>query len=98
MKVGVFWRKFRNVEQQMRLTPDKVYDDAYEEAYHHYSAIKSAGFHACLIEWKKDPRKTLESIKKENIHIVFNASSLKEIAFLETFGIPYVGSGSILYL
>ena len=42
MKVGVFWRKFRNVEQQMKLTPDKVYDDAYEEAYHHYSALKSA--------------------------------------------------------
>ncbi len=21
MKVGVFWRKFRNVEQQMRITP-----------------------------------------------------------------------------
>ncbi|MCF6462405.1 hypothetical protein, partial [Clostridium sp. Cult1] len=93
MKVGVFWRKFRNVEQQMRLTPDKVYDDAYEEAYNHYSALKSAGYDACLLEWKKDPRETLENIKKENIDIVFNASSLREIAFLETFGIPYVGSG-----
>ncbi len=93
MKVGVFWRKFRNVEQQMRLTPDKVYDDAYEEAYHHYFALKSAGYDACLLEWKKDPRETLENINKENIDIIFNASSLKEIAFLETFGIPYVGSG-----
>lgn len=93
MKVGVFWRKFRNVEQQMRITPDKVYDDAYEEAYHHYSALKSAGFDVCLIEWKRDPRKTLEEIKKKKVDIIFNASSLREIAFLETFGIPYVGSG-----
>ncbi len=42
---------------------------------------------------KKDPRETLENIKKEDIDIIFNASSLKEIAFLETFGIPYAGSG-----
>lgn len=93
MKVGVFWRKFRNVEQQRRITPDKIYDDAYEEAYHHYSALKSAGYDVCLIEWKKDPRKTLEDIKRQKVDIIFNASSLKEIAFLETFGIPYVGSG-----
>ena len=93
MKVGVFWRKFRNVEQQMKLTPDNIYDDAYEEAYHHYSALKSAGYQACLIEWDKDPKKTLGSIQKEDVDIIFNASSLKEIVFLETFGIPYVGSG-----
>ena len=93
MKVGVFWRKYRNVEQQMRITPDKVYDDAYEEAHHHYTALKEAGYEACLIEWKKDPRETLKSIRKENVDIIFNASSLKEVIFLETFGIPYVGSG-----
>lgn len=93
MKVGVFWRKYRNVEQQMRITPDKVYDDAYEEAYHHYTALLEAGYDACMLEWKKDPRETLRNIKKENVSIIFNASSLKEVAFLETFGIPYVGSG-----
>lgn len=93
MKVGVFWRKYRNVEQQMKLTPDKVYDDAYEEAYHHYSALREAGYEACLLEWKKDPRETLRDIMKENIDIIFNASSLKEVVFLETFGIAYVGSG-----
>jgi len=93
VKVGVFWRRFRNVEQQMKLTPDKIYDDAYEEAYHHFFALKKAGYDASLIEWRKDPRKTLESITKEKVDIIFNASSLKEITFLETFGIPYVGSG-----
>lgn len=93
MKVGVFWRKYRNVEQQMRLTPDKVYDDAYEEAYHHYTALKERGYEASLLEWKKDPRETFRNIRKENVDIIFNASSLKEVVFLETFGIPYVGSG-----
>ncbi|NLX61872.1 MAG: ATP-grasp domain-containing protein [Tissierellia bacterium] len=93
MKVGVLWRKYRNVEQQMRLTPDKVYDDAYEEAYHHYTALQEAGYDACLIEWKRDPRETYKSIRKEKVDIIFNASSLKEVVFLETFGIPYVGSG-----
>lgn len=93
MKVGVFWRKFRNVELQRRLTPDNVYDDAHEEAYQHYEAIKKAGYDAVLIEWRLDPKETLRQIIKENIDMVFNASSLREVAFLEAFNIPYVGSG-----
>lgn len=93
MKVGIFWRKFRNVEQQMKIKSEKTYDDAYEEAHHHYDALKSAGYNVCLLEWKRDPRETLKNIRKENVDIVFNASSTKEISFLETFGIPYVGSG-----
>lgn len=93
MKVGIFWRKFRNVEQQMRLTPDRTYDDAYEEAYHHHCALKNAGYDVCMLEWKRDPRETLKDIKNENVDIIFNASSTKEICFLEAFGIPYVGSG-----
>ena len=93
MKIGVFWRKFRNVEYQKKLTPDKIYDDAYEEAYQHYTAIKEAGFDAVLIEWKKDPKETYRTLIKEKVDLIFNASSIKEIAFLETFNIPYVGSG-----
>lgn len=92
MKIGVFWRKFRNVEYQKKLTPDNIYDDAYEEAYQHYTAIKEAGFDSVLIEWKKDPRETYRTLLKEKIDLVFNASSMKELAFLETFNIPYVGS------
>ncbi|HHV27571.1 ATP-grasp domain-containing protein [Anaerosalibacter bizertensis] len=93
MKIGVFWRKFRNVEFQKKLTPDKVYDDAYEEAYQHYMALKESGYDAVLLEWRVDPRETLKNIIKEKVDLIFNASSLKEISFLEAFGIPYVGSG-----
>ncbi|RKL63299.1 ATP-grasp domain-containing protein [Thermoanaerobacteraceae bacterium SP2] len=93
MKVGVFWRRFRNVELQRKLTQDKIFDDAYDEAFQHYSAIREAGFDAVLIEWKKDPRETLQILNNEKVDLIFNASSLKEVAFLEAFGIPFVGSG-----
>lgn len=92
LKIGVFWRRFRNIEQQQNLSKDKLHDDAYQEAYEHYVAIKEAGFDASLIEWKKDPRETLKTVKRDDIDLVFNASSVRELAFLETFGIPYVGS------
>ncbi|MCG0274865.1 MAG: ATP-grasp domain-containing protein [Thermosediminibacteraceae bacterium] len=94
MKVGVFWRKFRNVELQMKLSGENIYDDAYEEAYQHYQAIKEAGFDAVLIEWKKEnPTETLQKVLDEKVDLVFNASSLQEVAFLEALGIPFVGSG-----
>lgn len=93
MKVGIFWRRFRNVEQQMNLTHNKAYDDAYEEAYHHYSALKNAGYDVTMLEWRKNPRETLKNIIGKGIDIIFNASSTREIAFLEAFSIPYVGSG-----
>jgi len=93
LKVGVFWRKFRNVELQKRLSKDNIYDDAYDEAFQHMTAIKEAGFDAVLIEWKKNPKETLKDLLSQKIDIVFNASSLKEVAFLEAFGIPFVGSG-----
>ena len=32
MKIGVLWRRFRNVEQHMNLEPERTYDDAYLEA------------------------------------------------------------------
>lgn len=94
MKVGVFWRKFRNVELQRKISEENTYDDAYEEAFQHMTALREAGFDAELIEWRNDdPRRTLREVFSKGINIVFNASSLREVAFLEAFDIPYVGSG-----
>ena len=93
MKVGVFWRKFRNVEFQKKVSHHSIYDDAYDEAFQHLTAIKKAGFNATLIEWRKDPIEVYKEILSEDIDIVFNVSSLTEIAFLEAFGIPFIGSG-----
>lgn len=92
MKIGVFWRKFRNVQFQMMLTPDNVKDDAYEEGYLHCEALREAGYDAVLIEWNGNPLETYKEIKEKEIQMVFNASSEKEMIFLETFNIPYTGS------
>lgn len=92
MKIGVFWRSFRNVEFQKMLTPDNVKDDAYTEAYLHSEALKEAGYNTVLIEWKDDPVELYKEIKEKEIDMVFNASSTEELNFLEVFQIPYTGS------
>lgn len=92
IKVGVFWRAFRNVEFQKRIT-DEVVDDSYYEGENLRQGLERAGFKTCMIEWKDNPISMYETIKKEEIDIVFNASSYKELVFLEAFNIPYVGTG-----
>lgn len=92
MKIGVFWRKFRNVEFQKKIATKEVQDDSYDEAYLHYTGLKDAGYDVVLVEWTYDPLTTYNQILLENIDLVFNVSSDEEIIFLETFNIPYTGS------
>lgn len=94
MKIAVFWRAFRNVEFQKMLTPENVKDDAYEEAYLHSEALKEAGYESVLIEWKDTPIETYKELEEKGIDLVFNASSARELVFLESFKIPYVGSSA----
>lgn len=93
MRIGVFWRKFRNVEFQRKITSEELNDDSYHEAYLHCTGLKDAGFDAVLIEWTYEPLVTYNQILLENVDLVFNVSSEEEITFLETFQIPYTGSG-----
>ncbi|MGB4590187.1 MAG: ATP-grasp domain-containing protein [Clostridiaceae bacterium] len=92
MKIGVFWRKLRNVEIQQKISTGEVQDDSYHEAYLHYTGLKNAGYDAVLIEWTYDPLATYNQILLENVDLVFNVSSDEEIIFLEAFNIPYTGS------
>lgn len=94
MNIGVFWRSYRNVEFQKMLSPDEVKDDAFEEALSHSQALGEAGFKTSLIEWKDNPQEVFKLLKEKQIDIVFNASSEKELNFLETFNIPYTGTSS----
>ena len=96
MKIGVFWRRFRNVEFQKKLTLDNVKDDSYNEASLHSEALKSAGYTTELIEWKHDPLELYNEIKEKEIDMVFNASSTEELFFLETFNIPFTGSSELI--
>ena len=92
MKIGVFWRSFRNVEFQKKLTPDRIKDDAYGEAYLHSKSLREAGFETELIQWNDNPLEVYQKIVDGKIDLVFNASSNLELNFLETFKIPYAGS------
>lgn len=53
----------------------------------------NAGYEADLIEWVSDPLVMIKRITDDNIDLIFNASSYEELCFLETFKIPYVGTG-----
>ncbi len=92
MKIGVFWRSFRNVEFQQMLTPENVKDDAYTEAYLHSEALEEAGYNTEIIEWNSNPIELYNEIKEKQVDVVFNASSTEELNFLEVFKIPYTGS------
>ncbi len=94
MKIGVFWRKNRNIEFQKKITSNELYDDACEEAKHLQHGLDEAGYETVLIEWHANPLETYELIHLEKIDFIFNASSYEEIVFLETFKIPYTGTQS----
>lgn len=92
MKIGVLWRKCRNVEFQKKIAPEAVVDDSYEEACQHAKGLEDAGYDVAVIEWTSEPMLTYERMKKEKVDLVFNVSSDEEICFLEAFHIPYTGS------
>jgi D-alanine-D-alanine ligase len=82
------------VELQCRLTGAEIPDDAIEEASLHNDALHEAGHDARLIKWNaRDPVKTAIELHAIDVDLVFNASSLAEIALLEAVGIAYCGSG-----
>lgn len=92
MKIGVLWRRFRNVEQHMNLEPERTYDDAYLEALHYSYGLRDAGYETCLLEWRDECCETMREIEGEKVDLIFNASSTNEVAFCEILGLPYVGS------
>lgn len=94
MKIGVLYRKNRNIEFQKKVSIVEIQDDAYDEARMHSLGLVEAGYNVELIEWNDDPIKMNHTIKSNNIDLVFNASSYQELIFLETFKIPYVGTSS----
>jgi D-alanine-D-alanine ligase len=93
MIIGVLWRQFRNVEFQRKISDKPLKDDAKAEALQHHTGLLNAGYHAILIEWTDDPQTMIMRLQQEKIDLVFNASSFEELCFLETYKIPYVGTG-----
>ena len=93
MKIGVVWRKNRNIELHEKYLGISLPDDSKEECLMHCKGIMEAGYDVEVIEWYiNNPRNTIEKIYKIGCDLVFNAS-YEEICLLEAFGIPYSGSG-----
>ncbi len=94
LDIAVFWRPGRNVEWQNRYRRAELPDDAQEEAALHRDGLLEAGHTARLLRWRKDDLPgTLQELKSAKTDLVFNASSLAEVAFLEAAEMPYCGSG-----
>lgn len=89
--IGVFWRSFRNIEDQKKIE-ENIDDDAYYEALVQCEAKKKMGFEAYMIQWKQNPIEVYNTILDKKIDLVFNASSDRELYFLETFNVPYTGT------
>jgi len=94
LKIAVLYRPGRNVEWQQRFTGQDIPDDAIEEAALHRDALEEAGHDARLVRWEQDNLRGMAGeLGSDSTDLVFNASSLQEVAFLEAAGVPYCGSG-----
>jgi D-alanine-D-alanine ligase len=93
-RIAVFYRPGRNVEWQRKFTGQDIPDDAIEEATLHRDGIREAGYQAELVEWLTSDLATMAAtVKDGGFDLVFNASSMQEVAFLEAAGMPFCGSG-----
>ncbi len=94
LRVAVLYRTGRNVEWQRKFTGADLPDDAAEEAGLHRDGIQEAGHLAELVRWQAgDLASMFAQLAGGRYDLVFNASSLAEVAFLEAAGVPFCGSG-----
>lgn len=94
LRIAVFWRERRNVEFQERFAGQTIPDDALEEAALLRDGLSDAGHVPFLVRWRPDDlRRVMGDLAAGRADLVFNASSLQEVCFLEAANIPYCGSG-----
>ena len=92
MRICVLWRPGRNTELHSRFSGQPLADSSLEEAEHHRDALSDLGHTAELLRW--DPAAPpLRPLVEGDHDLVFNASSLQEVALLATLGLPFAGSG-----
>jgi D-alanine-D-alanine ligase len=92
LKIAVLWRPGRNVAWQSQFLGREFPDDAIEEATLHRDGLREAGYTAELVQWRGDDLPGMLSELRQ-FGMVFNASSVEEVALLEISGIPFTGSG-----
>lgn len=89
-KIGLLNKKRGNFKLQEKFAgSNKVVDETSKEVAHHRQALIDSGYDVCTIDWGPD---FINDLRKANVDLVFNVSSMVEAAILEEIETPYVGS------
>ena len=92
IRIGLLSKKRGNYRLQQKFVGEEIVkDDTSIEVAHHREALLEAGYEVKLIEWDSN---FYNNIKKADVSLIFNVSSLVEAALLEELEIPFVGSGT----
>jgi D-alanine-D-alanine ligase len=70
----------------------KISDTTHKEVQHHIVSLSDAGYDVIVMKWNDQ---IIGNLKKSNVDLVFNVSSIVETAILDELKIPYVGSDII---
>jgi len=88
--IGLLNKKRGNFTLQEKFSGSiNVVDETSIEVAHHRQALIDSGYDVCIIDWGPD---FINDLRKANVDLVFNVSSMVEAAILEEIEIPYVGS------
>ncbi len=89
-KIGLLNKKRGNFTLQEKFAgSNTVVDETCKEVTHHRQALIDSGYDVCTIDWGPD---FIDDLRKANVDLVFNVSSMVEAAILEELEMPYVGS------
>ena len=90
LRIGLLNKKRGNFAiQEKLLGAANVVDETDAEVAHHEQALTEAGYSVYQIHWGPD---FINDLQASQVDLVFNVSSLAEVAILEELEIPYVGS------
>ena len=90
LRIGLLNKKRGNFAIQEKFVgADGVVDETDAEVEHHEQALTEAGYSVRRIRWGPG---FVQDLQDSQVDLVFNVSSLVEVAILEELEIPYVGS------
>ncbi len=93
IRICVLEKKRGNFSLHEKFTHNQeIIDTTHQEVQHHLDALTEAGYDVITLKWNDN---IFADLKKINVDIVFNVSSIIETAILDETKMPYVGSDVI---
>ena len=90
IKICLLEKKRGNFSIQEKFdNSDNIVDTTKDEVKHHFNALIKAGYDVTQLKWDEN---IISNLKKLDIDLFFNISSIVETAILEELEMPYVGS------